>query len=98
LRTLEVCRQSYTKARDEYVLQIRKDKNASWQNFLKTESNKDPSSVPFKIARNRFHNSVQMCSLACPDGRITKNWKESLEALLTKCVSPDARLNDEMEH
>ncbi|KAK2577757.1 hypothetical protein KPH14_012616 [Odynerus spinipes] len=95
---LEQCKEIYRKARNNYVKEIRKAKNASWRDFVSTEGNRDPWGIMHKIVKNKLQNQLSIGSLVLPSGERTKSWEESVTALLHKFAPRDNLENETIIH
>jgi len=95
---MEDAKLRYKKLRNKYVTAINKAKKESWQNFVKTEANKDPWSIPYKIVRDKIKKHEAMSSLIVDGGFSTNTWAESVQALISKCVPRNDESTETMEH
>jgi len=90
------CIKKYKTLRNKYVKEIRNNKKDTWQKFVTTEGNKNPWSIPYKIARDKLKASEVACSLILPNGEQTEDWSGSVKALLQK-VAPEDDITTENE-
>lgn len=89
LENVEEYAKLYRGARNSYVLQIKKDKTAAWRSFVTKTANEDPWSIAYKIVRDKIKKPNYFCTLTKPSGEQTKDWAETINALLDKCVPSD---------
>jgi len=75
--------------RNKYTKEIRNNKKDTWQKFVTIEGNKNPWSIPYKIARDKLKISDVACSIVLPSGGQTRDWSGSINALLQKVASLD---------
>ena len=80
---------SYMTCRREYARQIREAKSNHWQSFVREEGNSNPWGKVYKMCKSGSSGSG-ICSLKV-DGVFTKNWKESVDALLNEFFPGDSR-------
>ena len=95
---IEEAKRKYKNARNKYVAETKRSKKATWHNFVLTEGNKDPWSIIYKIAREKFNKPECMCSLALSNGEFTTNWNDTMSKLMDKCVPEDNRLEETDAH
>ena len=80
---------SYMTCRREYARQIREAKNNHWQSFVREEGNSNPWGKVYKLCKSG-PSDRGVCSLKV-DGVFTKDWKESVDALLNEFFPGDSR-------
>lgn len=83
---IEQYTKEYKKSRNRYVAMIKRTKKSTWKNFVSVHGNNDPWSIVYKIIRNKIKKDICMSSVVLPTGNITLSWKETMEALINKCV------------
>lgn len=96
LNETEEYERTYKRARNKYVKNIQRRKKDTWQEFVTTEGNKDPWSLPYKIARERLRVTETACSVLSPDGGVTLSWRDTFEVLMKK-AAPSDNPDDENE-
>ena len=74
--------------RREYARQIREAKNNYWQSFVREEGNSNPWGKVYKLCKSGSSDRG-VCSLKV-DGVFTKDWKESVDALLNEFFPRDS--------
>lgn len=98
LQNLDEAKNNYRQIRNKYVIEIRKSKQESWQNFVTIEANKDPWSIPYKIIRDKIKRDEVITSLKLSDGTNTNTWKDTMSSFLAKCVPKDDKQNKSDRH
>lgn len=92
------CLQNYRMARNKYTKEIRKAKDDSWRNFVTEVGNRDPWGILHRIAKGRYRMGNEIGAVCLTDGRLTKSWEESVEALMDKFVPGDTLSGESRIH
>lgn len=100
LNNANQCALRYRQERNRYVALIRKEKTASWHNFVSSEGNRDPWGFIHKITSNKIQKKTDIGALRLPAGGYTMSWRESASLLLERFAPADGadRANEGESH
>ena len=90
--------QNYRNIKNEYENELEKTRKMCWENFLQTNIGLDPWGTPYKLVTQKIKSPTSLSTVKRSDGTLTKNWKETVNAIMETLIPADNPNEDNEEH
>ena len=84
-------------ARNNYITEIRKAKQVSWEKFVTCEGNRDPWSIVYKMQTNKLKVETVQSNLRT-NNKFSTTWKETAQILLNALIPDDDKNSETIWH